>query len=896
MKTDYILIMARSVILLLLVMVAIGAVYGYDIGCGGSDSRLADSHCYWALGGNWHCEYYTWYRINVTTPRAINVYMSINSYNTKYYGLYVWTGNQYGPDPTPANAGVGWAGVCAYRTSQGMESGCQTNLLNPGYYWIRIDAVGFYSAGSYYMSVGCSCYAMYTQNYKCSGNLSQREYVTDKCAVKYDTVDNCTQNYCMNNDRYFSGFCNNSLGKCARWKENCADYNYYGPKEYYCNNSNLYSHRKYHMFGCTPGKCNETSSKWVNDTMEQFCKAGCFNKKCADNLEITDVNVNSLSLIQNSTFEVNVSVMVNTGDKPTVNLYLINSNGSTVYPYLSPSCNGSSLCLAPIPITNPSMPIVYPDNRTPINVTYNSTFQVYLDSDKLPIGEYTVKIDAMVSKDANLIDSITLDSKLVVGDYIAPLTNSEKLGFFPLGSDRANEDDSGGGTQLGIVAVIGGTIAAGGAVAVSFSRAGSFNRSPNSFAKSISKSLERMGMSLDDLYAQMTPRPRPTLVTGDFERRSFNLPTELTSEGIAAFNKGIQDKWYAWYNDTILNVNGRYRGLLGSRQTIPRGGVFIDGKSGDVWLAERMAQNAMMPMVGAIPRSDTIYINGVEIKTDRSTAFYEGEEYSYTITAESRFLSADSDSPSMNFTTVNQCLAEAAADPFLMYPELAICMSVKSTDVGAAFSQGYGQGINDQTIGYFSKYTDVGGAVKTIIVYSNPITMLLFEGGEEWDTFRACTQNLDAAGYCEGYMWGSITGTVASGAATDAVITVPFPFDLALKAMDTEFLMRDFWHIHELEYFQPEIPDIPPENLTWGPYDPLENDPDFHDILYPPPVPETLPESSNAPLLRIDPDSCDPEYCTPINNTRTYVCSIHDVDSANVCYDAVPRPTISPSP
>jgi hypothetical protein len=250
----------------------------------------------------------------------------------------------------------------------------------------------------------------------------------------------------------------------------------------------------------------------------------------------------------------------------------------------------------------------------------------------------------------------------------------------------------------------------------------------------------------------------------------------------------------------------------------------------------------------------------------------------------------------MNFTTINQCLAESAADPFLMYPELAICMSVKSTDVGAAFSQGYGQGIENQTVGQVAQYTDVGGTVKTIIVYSNPVTMLLFEGGEEWDTFRACTQSLDAAGYCEGYIWGSLTGTVASGAATDAVITVPFPFDLALTAIDLELLNDDFAHMHEHEYFQPEIPDIPPENLTWGPYDPLENDPDFHDILYPPPVPETLPEASSAPLLRIDPNSCDPEYCTPINNTRTYVCSIHDADSVTVCYDAVPQPTISPSP
>jgi hypothetical protein len=641
-------------------MIAIGVAYGYDIGCGGSDSRLADSHCYWALGGNWHCDYYTWYRINVTTPRAINVYMSINSYNTKYQGLYVWTGNQYGPDPTPANAGVGWAGVCAYRTSQGMESGCQTNLLNPGYYWIRIDAVGFYGAGSYYMSVGCSCYAMYTQNYKCSGNSSQREYVTDKCAIKYDTVDNCSQNYCIGVDHYFGGFCNNTLGKCARWSEKCTEYNYYGPKEYYCNNSNLYSHRKYHMFGCTPGKCNETSSKWVNDTMEQFCKAGCFNKKCADNLEITDVNVNSLSLLQNETFIVNVSIFTNTGEKPDVSLYLLNSSVAIVYPY--PSCNGSSLCPAPIPIINPSMPTIYPDNRTPINKTFNFTFQIYLDPNKIPEGNYAVKIDAAIPKDRYLTDGIILNSPLFVG-MLAPgtpnsLNQSEKLGFFPLVSDRADGDDSGGGTQLGIVAVIGGTIAAvGGAAAVSFSRTGMFKSNP---ADRLAKSLERMGISLDEFYAQLAPKPTPKLFTGDFERRSFNLPTELTSEGIAAFNKGIKERWDEWYGDMILNKYGRY---FGGRNIIPRGGVFIDGKPGDVWLAERMAQNATMPMVGAIPRSDTIYINGVEIKTNCNTAFYKGEEYSYVTAGASQFLSAGPDSGTMNYSYVQMSPTENSLFP-----------------------------------------------------------------------------------------------------------------------------------------------------------------------------------------------------------------------------------------
>ena len=81
----------------------------------------------------------------------------------------------------------------------------------------------------------------------------------------------CSTNFCSGDTRYYNGFCDQNY-YCQYSTENCNAFDRYDSFVTYCRGNELWQHRLFHDFSCTPNECVEVSSEYVDDQFLEDCK------------------------------------------------------------------------------------------------------------------------------------------------------------------------------------------------------------------------------------------------------------------------------------------------------------------------------------------------------------------------------------------------------------------------------------------------------------------------------------------------------------------------------------------------------------------------------------------------------------------------------------------------
>lgn len=97
------------------------------------------------------------------------------------------------------------------------------------------------------------------------------------CYYRCDPFDSCTytlscslENYCKDNTRYYNGEC--SASGCSFESEDCSQYNHYDDWEYYCSEDEVWRHRLYHEFTCSPDEC-EDNPYYTDEELVEDCNS-----------------------------------------------------------------------------------------------------------------------------------------------------------------------------------------------------------------------------------------------------------------------------------------------------------------------------------------------------------------------------------------------------------------------------------------------------------------------------------------------------------------------------------------------------------------------------------------------------------------------------------------------
>ncbi len=90
-----------------------------------------------------------------------------------------------------------------------------------------------------------------SEDYKVEDNMCYYE-CGDTCTFE----NNCSlENYCDGTIRYYNGSC--SAAGCSFESEDCSQYDYYDDWEYYCSGDEVWRHRIYHEYSCSPDECQD---------------------------------------------------------------------------------------------------------------------------------------------------------------------------------------------------------------------------------------------------------------------------------------------------------------------------------------------------------------------------------------------------------------------------------------------------------------------------------------------------------------------------------------------------------------------------------------------------------------------------------------------------------------